>query len=92
MPKKTIDELNKPEKIYPTVGDMLNYIVNNNIPMDAIILTEQLQDYYLENEDDTQNWDYCIAKDFYFDLKLIPAHNDFGYAFDKKAFIIWMHY
>ena len=44
------------------------------------------------DEDDSKNWNYYQTKDFDIDIKLLPAHNDFGYAFNKKAFVIWMHY
>jgi hypothetical protein len=73
---------------------MLEYIYSNNIPMDALVLTEQVTDYYLENEDDSKNWNYYTCKDIDYlpDLKLLPIHNDFGSCYDKKAFVIWMHY
>lgn len=77
---------------YKTVGEMLEYIRVNDIPMDALVLTEQLKDFYLENKNDNENWDYYETQDHDFNLKLIPAHNGFGSAFHKKAFVIWMHY
>jgi hypothetical protein len=62
--------------------------------MDAVVTVEQLKDFYLENENDNENWDYLEVRGDYegsFD-KLIPAHNGFGSAFHKKAFVIWMHF
>lgn len=84
----------KDNKKYPTVGEMLEYIKENNIPMDAIVTCEQLSDFYLNNEDDSKNWDYfeTIETEYDFANKLIPAHNGFGSAFNKKLFVIWMHY
>ena len=80
------------KKKYKTVGEMLEYIYSNNISMDALVLTEQLSDYYLENKDDSENWDYYETFDCNCPLKLLPAHNDFGSCFHGKAFVIWMHY
>lgn len=90
MPK--LDISNK--KNYKTVGEMIQYIYENNIPMDSLVLVEQLKDFYLENKDDSKNWDYYeTTGDFPFDInKLLPAHNGFGSAFHKKAFVIWMHF
>jgi hypothetical protein len=89
-------------KKYPTVGEMLEYIYNNDIPMDAIVTCEQLSDYYLENKDDSKNWDYYeVQVGNYIDEnsiecpilnKLIPIHNRFGSARYKKLFVLWMHY
>lgn len=90
MPKLDITD----KKNYKTVGEMLEYIYANNIPMDALVLTEQLTDYYLENEDDDKNWDYYeTIGEYPSDVnKLLPVHTGFGSAFNKKAFVIWMHF
>ena len=87
-----IDISNK--KKYKTVGEMIEYIYSNNIPMDALVLTEQLKDYYLEDKEDYNSWDYYETRPDVWDgaIKLLPAHNGFGSAFNKKAFVIWMHY
>lgn len=89
MSRLNIDD----KKKYKTVGEMIEYIYANNIPMDALVLVEQLKDYYLEDKE-TKSWDYYECAGDYpgtYD-KLIPAHNGFGSCFDKKAFVIWMHY
>jgi len=88
-----IDITNTTKK-YPTVGEMLEYIKSNNIPMDAIVTCEQLKDYYLEDKEDYKSWDYYeTSGDYPSDVnKLLPAHNGFGSAFFKKAFVIWMHF
>jgi hypothetical protein len=61
--------------------------------MDSLVLVEQLKDYYLEDKE-SESWDYYECQGDYPDTtdKLIPAHNGFGSAFNKKAFVIWMHY
>jgi hypothetical protein len=87
----------KPEsnKKYPTVGEMLDYIYANDIPMNAIVTCEQLSDFYLEDKlETTESWDYYETEktDWDFPKKLIPAHNGFGTALKKKLFVIWMHY
>jgi len=81
------------KKKYKTVGEMIEYIYANNIPMDALVLTEQLKDFYLEDKE-YKSWDYYETEADEHDgaLKLIPAHNGFGSCFNKKAFVIWMHY
>ena len=93
-------ELN--DKKYPTVRNMLRYIVDNDIPMDAVVTCEQLMDYYLEDkfEDNHKSWDYYeVQADEYVNEegdtiqifnKLIPAHNGFGSAFNKRLFVIWI--
>ena len=90
MSKITLEE----NKKYPTVGEMLDYIYTNDIPMDAIVTCEQLSDFYLEDrKGTTKSWDYFTCYDgINFEEKLIPAHNGFGSAEDKKLFVIWMHY
>jgi len=89
MSKITIED----NKKYPTVGEMLEYIYAHDISMDAIVTCEQLRDYYLENDNDEKNWDYYTCYDgSNFENKLIPAHNGFGSADNKKLFVIWQHY
>ena len=77
---------------------MFEYIYSNDIPMDAIVVCEQLRDFYLEDkpEDKYKSWDYYEVQngEYINDKgeqipimnKLIPAHNRFGFAFDKKLF------
>jgi hypothetical protein len=74
-------------KKYPTVKDMLVYIKNNHIPMDAEILVEHLDDNYLKK------WAHYISEDDIHGLPeiLLPAHNGFGMAMGGKKFVIWMH-
>ncbi len=74
-------------KKYPTVKDMLNFIKNNHIPMNAEILVEHLDNNYLKK------WAHYIGKDGMtgFPEILIPAHNGFGTAMNRKKFVIWMH-
>ena len=76
---------------YPTVGDMLKYIRENKIPMDAEVVIEHLNDSYLANA----HWNYYQ----YIDPEnpdwpdiMLPVHNRFGSIEDKKYFALWMHY
>ena len=79
-------------KQYPTVGEMLEYIYKNNISMDATVVCEQLKDYYLEDKEDYKSWDYFTCENGFGKIKLIPVHNGFGSAKNKKLFVLWMHY
>lgn len=88
MAKITVEQ----NKKYPTVGEMLEYIKEANIPMDAIVTCEHLENYYLKDDKDHTSWDYYTSEDEYGEIKLLPAHNNFGTAQHKKLFVIWMHY
>lgn len=75
---------------YPTVGEMLNYIKDNDIPRNATIVVEHVHDYYLLK----QGWAYYeTAGDYTKDQYILhPVHNGFGSIEDKKFFALWMHY
>ena len=81
----------KSEREYPTVKDMLKYIKDNHIPMDAIVVTEHLHDFYL-----TENgWEFFYVPGGPLDGPsiMLPAHNHFGSIGENKEFFaIWMHY
>ena len=75
----------------PTVGEMLEYIFSNNIPMDAKIVIEHVEDSYLA----TGGWLHYIKNSYDFpgfEDEFLFAHNGFGCMEDKKYFTIWMHY
>ena len=88
MPKITLEE----NKKYPTVGEMLDYIHKNAIPMDAIVTCEQLEDYYLKDDGNHKSFEYYTSQDEFGEVKLIPAHNGFGSSHNKKFFVLWMHF
>ena len=76
---------------YPTVGEMLKYIKDNKIPMDAEIVVEHVNDFYLWRN----HWDYYECGDrnsFDGPEIMLPIHNGFGSIEDKKYFALWMHY
>lgn len=74
---------------WPTVGEMLKYIKKNKIPMDAEVLVEHVNDYYLS----CHGWAYynCPDETDWPNI-MLPAHNGFGSIENKKYFAIWMHY
>lgn len=76
---------------FPTVGEMLEYIKNNNIPMDAEVVVEHVNDYYVMQGE----WAHyrCGTPESIDGVNImLPAHNGFGSIEDKKYFAIWMHY
>jgi len=76
---------------YATVGEMLKYIKDNKIPMDAEVVVEHLYDFYLYRN----HWNYYECgtdKDFDGPEIMLPIHNGFGSIEDKKYFALWMHY
>jgi len=83
-------KINYTKKKYPTVKDMLEYIKNNHIPMDAEVLVEHLDEVYLKK------WAHYVSIDPVNEYPeiLIPIHNSFGSAMDgnNKKFVLWMHY
>ena len=83
----------KPKNVpkYPTVGEMLKYIKDNKIPMNAEVVIEHVSDFYLANN----HWNfYKCEDDKSFDGPeiMLPVHNGFGSIEDKKYFALWMHY
>jgi hypothetical protein len=89
--KLTVKE-NKPskQKNWPTVKEMLEYIKDNKIPMDAEIIIEHIHDFYLlEN-----HWSHYRCPNDWDngDSLFLPVHNGFGsIGKDKKFFVLWMH-
>ena len=83
----------KPKNIpkYPTVGDMLKYIKDNKIPMDAEVVVEHVNDFYLWRN----HWNYydCGNRNSFDGPEImLPIHNGFGSIEGKKYFALWMHY
>ena len=71
---------------WPTVGEMLDYIEANDIPMDAEIVVEHISDYYLTPEG---GWSHYIVgtKDSMDGCQtMLPVHNGFG-SIEQKKFI-----
>lgn len=70
---------------YPTVGEMLEYIKNNNIPMDAEVVVECVENlesfpyYRCENSMDGV-------------VRYLPVINGFGSVNAKKFFLLSMFY
>ena len=94
---KLIETVEKPYKrangamgITHTVGEMLDYIKKNNIPRDAEVVVEHLNDSYLI----AHGWGYYKCKDDVSDWYniMLPIHNGFGSIENKKYFALWMHY
>ncbi len=76
---------------FPTVGDMMEYIKKNDIPMNAEIVVEHVDDIYLLKH----HWcQYKIGDEDSWDGEqtMLPVHNGFGSIEDKKYFALWMHY
>jgi len=76
---------------FPTVKDMLKYIKDNDIPMDAEIVVEHVDDIYLMKHHWSQ---YRIGDEDSVDGEsiMLPIHNGFGSIENKKYFALWMHY
>jgi len=76
---------------FPTVGTMLEYIKDNEIPMDAEIVVEHVTDVHLFKHHWSQ---YKIGDEDSWDGEqtMLPLHNGFGWIEDKKYFALWMHY
>jgi len=72
---------------FPTVGDLLDYIEQHNIPRDAKLVVERVRDKYIEQYE----WTY-YPNDTEDGDDLLPIHNWFGWIEDKKYFVLWMHY
>ena len=73
---------------FPTVGELLKYIKDNEIPLDAEIVIEHVEDIYLLKYHWSQ---YKINSNTEGETTLLPVHNGFGWVEDKKYFVIWMH-
>lgn len=73
-----------------TVGLMLKYIKDNNIPMNAEVVVEHVKDVYLSK----YKWPHYLVHDEIqgFDNTMLPIHNGMGWIEDKKYFALWMHY
>jgi hypothetical protein len=72
---------------WPTVGDLLDYISEQNVPRDAVILVENLSQYYVDR------WDRIETNDDppYDDATvLMPIHNGFGRC--NGHFVLWQHF
>ena len=75
----------------PTVGEMLEYIYANNIPMDSKVVIKHVEDAYLYKHE----WAHYTkdSEDFPgFQDIFLHAHNGFGSMEAKKYFTIWMHH
>lgn len=80
------------EHKFPTVGEMLEYIKANNIPMDAEVIVEHVNDFYIMENHWTHFFD-VVKKGYDKGTKRIflPIHNGFGSMEKEKYFVLWMH-
>jgi hypothetical protein len=76
------------KRTFPTVGEMLDYIKDENIPRDAVVVVEHLNDSYLVGH----GWAFYKCKDGDWFNTMLPIHNGFGSIEKKKYFALWMHY
>ena len=78
-----MNEVKQTHKRYLTVGDLLKFINDNNIPMDAAVLYERIEDHYFEKN----NWTSIKRKGYWWHY--LQQHNediDSGKYLDKEQY------
>lgn len=81
-------DLKKYAKHHMTVGDLLDFIENNNIPREGKILVQRVEDAYFE----VLGWETLKRKDGEVSGEYIPAFTTVKYKQDITNLYLDCHY
>jgi hypothetical protein len=94
MSKLSKEELNQQYGYYLTVGDLKKFLAESNLPDDAKILSQRVEDIYFEKH----GWKTYNKKNFHFpdeeiyDNQYIPVFSCLQYKDEEDLLFLNLHY